>query len=37
MNRIEELINKSLDITVPYTWTTLEYDEIIKLQKTFVS
>ena len=34
MNRIEELINKSLDITVPYTWTTLDYDEIIKLQNT---
>lgn len=34
MNMIEELINKSLDIAVPYTWTTLDYDEIMKLQKT---
>ena len=34
MNMIEELINKSLDIAVPHTWTTLDYDEIMKLQKT---
>jgi hypothetical protein len=32
-SKIEELSGKALDKIVPYTWTTLDYEEIKKLQK----
>ena len=33
--RIRELAGRALDKVVPYTWTTLDYDEIQKLQEKF--
>ena len=33
--RIRELAGRALDKVVPYTWTTLDYDEIQKLQEYF--
>ena len=33
--RIRELTGRALDRVVPYTWTTLDYDEIQKLQEYF--
>ena len=33
--RIRELAGKALDEAVPETWTTLDYDEIQKLQEYF--
>jgi hypothetical protein len=33
--RIRELTGRALDKVVPYTWTTLDYDEIQKLQEYF--
>ena len=33
--RIRELAGQALDKVVPYTWTTLDYDEIQKLQGYF--
>ena len=33
--RIRELADRALDKMVPYTWTTLDYDEIQKLQEYF--
>ena len=32
-SKIEELSGKALDKIVPYTWTTLNYEEIKKLQE----
>jgi hypothetical protein len=32
-SKIEELSGKALDKIVPYTWTTLDYEEIKKLQQ----
>lgn len=32
-SKIEELSGKALDKIVPYTWTTLDYEEIKKLQE----
>ena len=32
-SKIEELSGNALDKIVPYTWTTLDYEEIKKLQK----
>lgn len=31
--RINDLIGASLDQVVPYTWTTLDYNEVRKLQE----
>lgn len=31
--RIKNLADRALDKVVPYTWTTLNYDEIQKLQE----
>ena len=33
--RIRELAGRALDKVVQYTWTTLDYDEIQKLQEYF--
>ena len=33
--QIRELAGRALDKVVPYTWTTLDYDEIQKLQEYF--
>ena len=33
--RIKLLADKALDKAVPYTWTTLSYDEVTKLQEKF--
>ena len=34
-NRIQELLNQSLDQAVPETWSTLSYEQMTKLSQVF--
>ena len=34
-NRIQELLNQSLDRAVPETWSTLSYEQMTKLSQVF--
>lgn len=36
-DRLKELAGQALDKVVPYTWTTLDYEEVQKLQLYFAT